>query len=79
MLTHINMKYLSAIAALILFSCGVQKDSAMQTDKQAFRVMKITDQQGGRAVVHLRRYQQTKEVLFECLPDSIEVGKYVRL
>lgn len=73
------MKYLSVAIALIVFGCGVQKDSAMQTDNQAFRVMKITNQQGGRAVVHLRRYQQTKEVLFECLPDTIEVGKYVRL
>jgi hypothetical protein len=74
------MKLLIIAIIVILSSCGVRKDGCgTENYKRPFRVMRITDQQGGRAIVHLRRYQQTKTILFECLPDSIEVGKYLML
>jgi hypothetical protein len=74
------MKLSIILFVILLASCGTRKDGCgTENYKRPFRVMKITNEQGTKAVVHLRRYHETKTILFECLPDSIEVGKYVQL
>lgn len=62
---------LTILSCLLILSCA--------TLPPGYRVVKITDEKDGTHVVTMRRAYVFKMIRVDCLPDSVRVGKWIKL
>lgn len=57
------------------YGCG----DPTNLEKRPFRVERIKHLNNGGALVHLRYFRRERWLVYECLPDTITIGKEVWL
>lgn len=66
--------------ALVMCSCSTYRCYPSKGSKDyAYKVINIVHQNGGAMVTVRRFFGQDKKVFYECLPDSVKKGSYVRM